>query len=237
MKTFTLPRRGLTPGFLGALCITLNLLLCQAGWAQQKRVTEPLVRRFPRTRSLLSELERSDPAVYEAVLRAGRKALEKERAKALHFAKIHHPALAKILFELKRKSPKAYAAGVDQLTAEMRRLNRSGPLSPQERKRAIAAWRRGSELRLRAARLVRKEEEGQFRRALLEQLRREEASRRRELKARILRLKQQLAKLEHRLGTDPEVIVQRKLARWERDLKRRRNSRAKKHRRKGDQDR
>jgi hypothetical protein len=81
-------------------------------------------------------------------------ALSPAAAKALEFAKTHHPELATLLEQLRANAPKDFDAAVTDLDRTRERLERSRKNTPERYELELAAWKLDSRVRLLAARLA-----------------------------------------------------------------------------------
>lgn len=75
-----------------------------------------------------------------------------EENDALKFARDHHPELAKLLEQLKRKSKTGFARGTREVHATVLRLNRIREKQPARFDAELASWKTDSEIRLLTAR-------------------------------------------------------------------------------------
>lgn len=83
---------------------------------------------------------------------SGARLSEEQQEAALAFATEHHPELARLLNQLRRRSPSAFARGIREVHFASQRIQRMAERSPNRVDAELRRWKTDSEIRLLTAR-------------------------------------------------------------------------------------
>lgn len=117
----------------------------------------------------------------------------------MKFAADHHPELAKLLGQLRRKSPAAFARGIREVHAASQRIQRMSERAPNRVETELRRWKTDSEIRLMTARWA-ISQDPVLEKKIRDLLRERQEARLKEMKAERDRLAKRLQLLDEQIG-------------------------------------
>lgn len=164
----------------------------------------------------------ANAATSAAAGEAARGPVDGESAARAHgFAALHHPELARLLEQLREKSPEQYAKALHELNRSREQLERTKTRNPERYDAALEAWKLSSRIRLTVARMSLTKDP-----ALAAELRELVTARQalelESLRAEQDRLEKRIEKLRSTLAAreaDPAQAVERELAELQKNVR------------------
>jgi|GEM_PF-1669837 hypothetical protein len=141
-------------------------------------------------------------------------------AAAMTFARLHHPELAKLVTNLKKRKVRQYDQAVRQLFQTSERLARTREKTPDRYELSLEAWKLDSRIRLMAARMT-MNSDSQLEEELKGLLKARASVRLRQLTRERERLAERLQRVDaliERIDSDPDASTKKELQRIKRSF-------------------
>ena len=195
---------------------------------ERRRAGAHIASTFPRTNSLLTYLERTDPRAHQAVLRHSAQLTRGREFAALRMAKEHHPELYALIQRSKKKFPRAYNSAIRELVTDHARITRAKAAGKLDYDATVVEWKLRSQVRLLAAQMT-VANQPKLQKQLEALLTQGELAKRRLIQLQIKRQQEQIKRSQRRLDQDVARQVQRQL----RAINKRVKPQSKKNKRRG----